>query len=418
MTGLLSGCGVATPRLSRPYRSSYAANSRRSSRCATIVRAGSTFGHNFRVTTFGESHGKGVGCVIDGLPPRLPISEAEIQAELNRRKPGQSKITTPRKEDDAAEILSGVFDDVTLGTPLAILVRNKDQKSQDYSEIEVAYRPSHADATYDFKYGIRAVAGGGRSSARETIGRVAAGAVAKKLLKTVAGTEVLAYVNRVRDVGCNVDNSAFTMEQVESNMVRCPDPIAADEMIKAVDEVRTRGESCGGEVTCVVRGCPRGLGAPVFDKLEADLAKALMSLPATKGFEIGSGFSGSRMTGSEHNDEFYIDEFGQTRTRTNRSGGVQGGISNGEDIVIRLAFKPTSTIAKRQKTVTRGGEETELLARGRHDPCVVPRAVPMVEAMVALVLADHLLQHVAQCHVLPAEGSTKSSLDVLQTAAP
>jgi len=356
--------------------------------------------------------------VIDGLPPRLPISEAEIQAELNRRKPGQSKITTPRKEDDAAEILSGVFDDVTLGTPLAILVRNKDQKSQDYSEIEVAYRPSHADATYDFKYGIRAVAGGGRSSARETIGRVAAGAVAKKLLKTVAGTEVLAYVNRVRDVGCNVDNSAFTMEQVESNMVRCPDPIAADEMIKAVDEVRTRGESCGGEVTCVVRGCPRGLGAPVFDKLEADLAKALMSLPATKGFEIGSGFSGSRMTGSEHNDEFYIDEFGQTRTRTNRSGGVQGGISNGEDIVIRLAFKPTSTIAKRQKTVTRGGEETELLARGRHDPCVVPRAVPMVEAMVALVLADHLLQHVAQCHVLPAEGSTKSSLDVLQTAAP
>jgi len=383
-----------------------------------VVAAGSTFGHLFRVTTFGESHGKGVGCVIDGLPPRLAISEEDIQYELNRRKPGQSRITTPRKEDDGAEILSGTFDGVTLGTPLAVLVRNKDQRSKDYSEMSVAYRPSHADATYDFKYGIRAVAGGGRSSARETIGRVAAGAVAKKLLKTVAGTEVLAYVNRVRDVGCDVDNSSFTMEDVESNICRCPDPVAAEEMIKAIDEVRTRGESCGGEVTCVVRGCPRGLGAPVFDKLEAELAKALMSLPATKGFEIGSGFSGSRMTGSEHNDEFYVDEKGQTRTRTNRSGGVQGGISNGEEIVVRLAFKPTSTIAIKQNTVTREGEETELLARGRHDPCVVPRAVPMVEAMVALVLADHLLQHIAQCEILPRDDGATSgiNLNLLQTA--
>eukprot|EP00193_Tetraselmis_chui_P012102 CAMPEP_0177772116 /NCGR_PEP_ID=MMETSP0491_2-20121128/12027_1 /TAXON_ID=63592 /ORGANISM="Tetraselmis chuii, Strain PLY429" /LENGTH=420 /DNA_ID=CAMNT_0019289857 /DNA_START=94 /DNA_END=1356 /DNA_ORIENTATION=+ len=383
-----------------------------------VVAAGSTFGHAFRVTTFGESHGKGVGCVIDGLPPRLAITEEEIQYELNRRKPGQSRITTPRKEADGAEILSGVADGVTLGTPVAVLVRNKDQQSKDYSEMEVAYRPSHADATYDYKYGIRAVAGGGRSSARETIGRVAAGAVAKKLLKTLAGTEVLAYVNRVRNVTCDgkVDNSTFTMDEVEANIVRCPHPESAEAMIVAVDEVRNKGESCGGEVTCVVRGCPRGLGAPVFDKLEAELAKALMSLPATKGFEIGSGFEGSKMTGSEHNDEFYIDDNGQTRTRTNRSGGIQGGISNGEDIVVRLAFKPTSTIARKQNTVTRDGKEVELLARGRHDPCVVPRAVPMVEAMVALVLADHLLQHVAQCEVLPRENGASSAikLDVLQ----
>eukprot|EP00803_Ostreobium_quekettii_P006989 evm.model.scf_3780.1 EVM.evm.TU.scf_3780.1 scf_3780:1420-6370(+) len=356
-----------------------------------VRAAGSTFGHAFRVTTFGESHGKGVGCVVDGVPPRLPISVEEIQAELDRRRPGQSVITTPRKESDTCEVLSGLADGVTLGSPIAVLVRNKDQKSGDYGEMEVAYRPSHADATYDFKYGIRAVAGGGRSSARETIGRVAAGAVAKKLLDVVAGTQVLAFVNRVRDVEANVDLNAFTMEQVESNIVRCPDPATAQKMIDAINEVRTKGESCGGEVTCVVRGCPRGLGSPVFSKLEADLAQAIMSLPATKGFEIGSGFAGSRMLGSEHNDEFCIQD-GDVRTRTNRSGGVQGGISNGENIVVRVAFKPTSTITKKQQTVTRDGHETELRARGRHDPCVVPRAVPMVESMVALVLADHFLQ--------------------------
>lgn len=297
----------------------------------------------------------------------------------------------------------------TLGTPICILVRNKDQKSQDYSEMEKAYRPSHADATYDFKYGIRAVAGGGRSSARETIGRVAAGAIAKKLLKEVAGTEVLAYVNRVRDVESNVDHNELTMDAIESNPVRCPDEAAADLMYKTIDEVRTRGESCGGEVTCVVKGCPKGLGVPVFDKLEAELAKAVMSLPATKGFEIGSGFSGSKMLGSEHNDEFYIED-GKVRTRTNRSGGVQGGISNGEDIVLRIAFKPTATISKTQKTVNRDGEEIDLLARGRHDPCVVPRAVPMVEAMVALVLADHLMQHFSQCELLSR--STAAGKDV------
>ena len=339
----------------------------------------------------------------------------------------------------------------TLGTPICVLVRNKDQKSQDYTEMEKAYRPSHADATYDFKYGIRAVAGGGRSSARETIGRVAAGAIAKKLLKTVAGCEVFAYVNRVRDVESNVDHSALTMEAIESNPVRCPDQEAADLMYKAIDEVRTRGESCGGEVTIVVKNCPKGLvcidvcvsrlmnergaqrrgaqrpvhsfysftfrrslalrarssfvrsfvrqGAPVFDKLEAEMAKALMSLPATKGFEIGSGFGGSRMLGSEHNDEFYIED-GKVRTRTNRSGGVQGGISNGEDIVMKIAFKPTATIARKQKTVNRENEEIDLLARGRHDPCVVPRAVPMAEAMIALVLADHMMMHFAQCELL------------------
>ncbi|KAK9817667.1 hypothetical protein WJX72_000387 [[Myrmecia] bisecta] len=371
--------------------------------CRHVTKAGgNTFGHLFTVTTFGESHGGGVGCVIDGTPSRLRITQEEIQFELDRRRPGQSRITTPRKETDTCEILSGITPDgETLGTPICVLVRNQDHKSQDYSEMSLAYRPSHADATYDFKYGIRAVAGGGRSSARETIGRVAAGAVAKKLLHTVAGTEVLAYVNKVRDVeATNVDHNTFTIEQVESNPVRCPDAEAAEAMYQAIDAVRTRGDSCGGEVTCVVRNCPKGLGSPVFNKLEANLAAALMSLPATKGVEIGSGFAGAAMLGSEHNDEFYMDK-GEVRTRTNRSGGIQGGLSNGENIVIRLAFKPTSTISTNQKTVSRAGEDVELRARGRHDPCVVPRAVPMVEAMVALVLADQLLQHFAQCELLP-----------------
>lgn len=378
----------------------------RRGRAALRVQAvGSTFGANFRVTTFGESHGGGVGCVIDGVPPRLHITREEIQFELDRRRPGQSKITTPRKESDTCEILSGMSPDgtTTLGSPICVLVRNKDQKSQDYSEMELAYRPSHADATYDFKYGIRAVAGGGRSSAREAIGRVAAGAVAKKLLKVVAGTEVLAYVSRVRDVEASgVDHHTMTLADIEANPVRCPDPASAEAMYAAIDAVRTRGESCGGEVVCVVRGCPKGLGTPVFDKLEAELARAIMSLPATKGFEIGSGFSGSRMLGSEHNDEFFMAD-GEVRTRTNRSGGVQGGISNGEHIVLRVAFKPTATISHTQNTVSRDGRDIQLLARGRHDPCVVPRAVPMVEAMVALVLADQLLQHFAQCELLPRD---------------
>ncbi|KAK9865671.1 hypothetical protein WJX84_008404 [Apatococcus fuscideae] len=370
-----------------------------------VQMAGNTFGTAFCVTTWGESHGQGVGCVIDGVPPRLPISLEEIQLDLDRRRPGQSKITTPRKESDTCQIMSGLSPDgVTLGTPIMVLVPNKDQKSGDYKEISVAYRPSHADATYDFKYGIRAIAGGGRSSARETIGRVAAGAVAKKLLRHLFGAEVLAYVSAVREEVAVVDNSTFTSEQVEANPVRCPDAASAERMYAAIDEVRKRGDSCGGVVTCVVRRCPKGLGSPVFAKLEAELAKALMSLPATKGFEIGSGFEGSSMLGSDHNDEFYMAD-GEVRTRTNRSGGVQGGLSNGEDIVMRVAFKPTSTIARRQNTVSREGQDVELLAKGRHDPCVVPRAVPMVEAMVAITLADQLLQHFAQCELLPRAGA-------------
>ena len=358
---------------------------------------GSTFGHLFRITTFGESHGGGVGVVIDGCPPQIEISLDEIQTELDRRRPGQSKITTPRKEADQCEILSGILDGKTLGTPIAILVRNKDQRSQDYGDMVTKYRPSHADATYDAKYGIRAVAGGGRSSARETIGRVAAGAIAKKILKEISGVEIVAYVKRIKDLEGTIDPNTVTLEQVESNIVRCPDSECADRMIDLIEQVRDQGDSIGGVVECVARRVPTGLGEPVFDKLEADLAKAVMSLPATKGFEIGSGFAGTLMTGSEHNDEFYTDETGKIRTTTNRSGGVQGGISNGENIIIRVAFKPTATIRKEQKTVTNTGEEVTLAAKGRHDPCVLPRAVPMVEAMVALVLCDHFLRQRGQC---------------------
>jgi chorismate synthase len=361
---------------------------------------GNTFGHLFRITTFGESHGGGVGVVIDGCPPLLEISEAEIQVELDRRKPGQSKITTPRKEEDLCEILSGVFEGKTTGTSIAILVRNKDARSQDYDEMSVKYRPSHADATYDAKYGIRTWQGGGRSSARETIGRVAAGAIARKILKQVAGVEIVAYVKRIKDLEASIDPSTVTLEQVESNIVRCPDAESAERMIELIDRIRKEKDSLGGVVECVVRNVPKGLGEPVFDKLEADLAKSVMSLPATKGFEIGSGFAGTTMTGSEHNDEFYIDEKGETRTVTNRSGGIQGGISNGENILMRIAFKPTATIGKEQRTVSREGEETTLAAKGRHDPCVLPRAVPMVEAMVALVLCDHLLRDRGQCQVI------------------
>ncbi|MDJ0590421.1 MAG: chorismate synthase [Pleurocapsa sp. MO_226.B13] len=361
---------------------------------------GNTFGHLFRITTFGESHGGGVGVVIDGCPPQLEISVAEIQRELDRRKPGQSKITTPRKESDRCEIISGVFEGKTLGTPIAILVRNKDARSQDYDEMTVKYRPSHADVTYDAKYGIRNWQGGGRSSARETIGRVAAGAIAKKILKQVAGIDIVAYVKRIQNLEAVVDSSLVTIEQVESNIVRCPDREFAIKAIEKIDRARRDKDSLGGVVECVARNLPAGLGEPVFDKLEADLAKGVMSLPATKGFEIGSGFAGTTLTGSEHNDEFYLDENGKIRTLTNRSGGIQGGISNGENMIMRAAFKPTATIGKEQRTVTKDGEATVLAAKGRHDPCVLPRAVPMVEAMVALVLCDHLLRHQAQCKLI------------------
>ncbi len=361
---------------------------------------GNTFGHLFRITTFGESHGGGVGVVIDGCPPLLEISPEEIQFELDRRRPGQSKITTPRNESDICEILSGVFAGKTTGTPIAILVRNKDARSQDYDEMAQKYRPSHADATYDAKYGIRNWQGGGRSSARETIGRVAAGAIAKKILHQVAGVEIVGYVKRIKDLEGVIDPSTVTLEQVESNIVRCPDLECGDRMIELIEQTGRQGDSIGGVVECVARGLPKGLGMPVFDKLEADLAKGVMSLPASKGFEIGSGFAGTLMTGSEHNDEFYTDDAGEIRTVTNRSGGTQGGITNGENIIIRVAFKPTATIRKEQHTVTQSGEETVLAAKGRHDPCVLPRAVPMVEAMVALVLCDHLMRQQGQCGVL------------------
>ena len=357
----------------------------------------SSLGTLFRISTWGESHGPGVGVVIDGCPPRIPLCVEDIQKELDRRRPGQSKIVTPRKEDDKAEILSGVLDGLTLGTPIGLFVRNTDQRPSAYTEMAQAYRPSHADYTYDAKYGIRAISGGGRSSARETIGRVAAGAIARKVLQqSLSGYECLAYVKTIKDIEAMVPPSAeLTPERIESNIVRTCDPEAAERMISLIEKVRSEGNSVGGVVECVVRGVPPGLGEPVFDKLEADLAKAMLSLPATKGFEIGSGFAGTFMTGLEHNDEFYMDG-ANVRTRSNRSGGIQGGISNGEEIVFRVAFKPTATVLREKKTVTNTGEDTTLSARGRHDACVLPRAVPMVEAMVHLVLADHFLRQRAQ----------------------
>lgn len=356
----------------------------------------SQLGQLFRISTWGESHGGGVGVVIDGCPPLIELSEADIQPDLDRRRPGQSEIVTPRKEEDLCKIVSGVFQGKTLGTPISILVWNKDARPEAYTEMESAFRPSHADYTYQEKYGIRNWQGGGRSSARETIGRVAAGAVAKKVLaKLYPGLEIVAWVSSIHKIHAEVKRSQVTLPEVESNMVRCPDPKAAEAMISLIKEVRSKGDSVGGVIECVIRNAPTGLGEPVFDKLEADLAKAMMSLPATKGFEIGSGFAGTEMTGSEHNDPFRIED-GKVRTTTNLSGGIQGGISNGEEIFFRIAFKPTATIMRPQQTVTPSGTETELSARGRHDACVLPRAVPMVEAMAALILCDHALRQRAQ----------------------
>ena len=359
---------------------------------------GSSFGNLFRISTFGESHGGGVGVIVEGCPPRLDLDLEEIQRELDRRRPGQSHITTPRQEEDRVEVLSGLLDGTTtLGTPIAMLVRNKDQRPGDYKDMAVAFRPSHADATYQVKYGIQARSGGGRASARETIGRVAAGSIAKQLLRKVAGTEVLAWVKRIHTIEASIDPQGVNLADVESNIVRCPDQEIAGRMVERIEAIGREGDSCGGVIECVVRQPRNGLGMPVFDKLEADLAKAVMSLPATKGFEIGSGFDGTRLKGSEHNDAFIPAEDGRLRTVTNNSGGIQGGISNGESIVIRVAFKPTATIRKEQQTVDSDGNATTLAAKGRHDPCVLPRAVPMVEAMVALVLADHLLRQQGQC---------------------
>ena len=358
---------------------------------------GSTFGHLFRVTTFGESHGGAVGVVIDGCPPRLPLTTEEIQHDLDRRRPGQSQITTPRDEPDRAEILSGVFEGQTLGSPIAIIVRNTDAQPAAYAKLKNVYRPSHADYTYEAKYGVRNWQGGGRASARETVGRVAAGAIARKLLSTTAQIEVVAYVRRVHTIEAAVDPGTVSLAQVESNMVRCPDASAAEAMIARIEEARRGGDSLGGVVECVCRNVPPGLGEPVFDKLEADLARGMLSLPAAKGFEIGSGFAGTLLTGVQHNDPFTVDAGGRVRTTSNRSGGVQGGISNGEAIIFRVAFKPTATIAQAQQTVDRAGHAVTLEARGRHDPCVLPRAVPIVEAMACLVLADHLLRQRGQC---------------------
>lgn len=357
---------------------------------------GSSFGQLFRITTWGESHGGAIGVVIEGCPPRLELSEEDIQRDLDRRRPGQSEIVSPRSEADRCRILSGVFEGRTLGTPISILVKNNNARPGDYSAMKSAFRPSHADFTYEAKYGIRNWQGGGRASARETIGRVAAGAVAKKLLSKLSQErlEIVAYVTQIHDVTARIDRKSVRVEAVERNAVRCPDEAAAELMTALIQSVRADGDSVGGVIECVIRGVPPGLGEPVFDKLEADLAKAMLSLPASKGFEIGSGFAGTRMRGSEHNDPFEVRD-DRIRTVTNNSGGVQGGITNGEDIFFRVAFKPPSTIARDQKTVTAAHEETTLAVRGRHDPCVLPRAVPIVEAMAALVLCDHALRQKA-----------------------
>ena len=363
---------------------------------ATLAPVPNSFGKLFTVTTWGESHGPTVGVVIDGCPPRLPLCEAEVQAELDRRRPGQSDITTPRAEEDRVEFLSGLHEGVTTGHPLAMLVRNRDARPEAYREMEDKFRPSHADFTHMVKYGIRDHRGGGRSSARETIGRVAAGAVARKLLALVSQIEIRAFVTQVHDIVAPPIVNFPTLAEVEATAVRCVDPAAAARMIERIKQVRSTGDSVGGVIECRIRGVPPGLGEPVFDRLEADLGKAVLSIPATKGFEIGSGFSGTTLKGSEHNDLFVPVPGGGIRTATNRSGGVQGGISNGEEIVFRTAFKPTATILQPQTTVDLQGAAAELQARGRHDPCVLPRAVVIVEAMAALVLIDHWMRQAAQ----------------------
>ena len=350
---------------------------------------GNTFGRLFRISTFGESHGKGLGVVIDGCPAGLPIDEDFIREELQRRKPGQSKITTQRKEEDEFQILSGIFEGKSTGTPIGLIILNTDQKSKDYTHIADKYRPSHADFTYHEKYGIRDYRGGGRSSARETAARVAAGAVAKMLLAHY-GIRINAYVSQVGNLSLNKPYQELDFRETEKNIVRCPDPVIAEQMIDFIDQVRKDRDTVGGVVSCVAQHVPAGLGEPVFDKLHAVLGKAMLSINAVKGFEYGSGFDGVAMRGSAHNDLFYQEE-GKVKTKTNHSGGIQGGISNGEDIYFRVAFKPVATIMQDQESINEAGESATVSGKGRHDPCVVPRAVPIVEAMCALVLADYLL---------------------------
>jgi chorismate synthase len=355
-----------------------------------------SFGHLFRITTWGESHGGGVGVVVDGCPPRLTLTEADIQPDLDRRRPGQSSIVSPRREADKVQILSGTFEGRTLGTPICLWVKNEDARPEAYAEMATKFRPSHADYTYAAKYGIRNWQGGGRSSARETIGRVAAGAIARKILRERFGVEVLAYVKQVQRLVAEINPDTVKARQVEATIVRCPDSAMAERMIRLIEKMRRAGDSVGGIVEGIARGVPAGWGEPVFDRLEADLAKAMLSLPASKGFDIGSGFGGVLMTGRQHNDAFR-NFGGKVHTLTNRSGGIQGGISNGETIYFRVAFKPVATVMHEQQTVDVDLKNTTLKGRGRHDPCVLPRAVPMVEAMTALVLVDHALRHQAQC---------------------
>ncbi|WP_345951079.1 chorismate synthase [Mucilaginibacter sp. PAMB04274] len=356
--------------------------------------AGNSFGQIFRITTFGESHGVAIGVIIDGCPAGLPVDIEYIQAELDKRKPGQSKITTQRKESDTVQILSGMFDGKTTGTPIAMLIPNEDQRSKDYSHNTDVFRPSHADYTYFTKYGIRDHRGGGRSSARETAARVAAGAIAKLLLKT-AGMDVLAHVSSVGTIDApniSITSANEFLEVREANIVRCADPATAEEMIARIDEIRKQGDTIGGKISCTITNCPVGLGEPVFDKLHADLGKAMLSINAVHGFEYGSGFTGSEMLGSEHNDIFIKEASGEVKTLTNFSGGIQGGISNGMPIEFKVAFKPVATIMTNQNTIDAEGNAAQIQGKGRHDPCVVPRAVPIVEAMAALVLADHWLR--------------------------
>jgi chorismate synthase len=348
-----------------------------------------SYGTLFKISTFGESHGPAIGVIIDGCPAGLQIDEVFIQSELSRRKPGQSKITTQRKEDDTFKILSGVFEGQATGAPIALVIENQDQRSKDYSHIQNTFRPSHADYTYETKYGVRDYRGGGRSSARETAARVAAGAIAKLLLKK-SGIEINGFVSQVGDLK-SPPYTQLDLSKTEDNIVRCPDSRTAEKMIALIDQVRLDRDTIGGVVTCIIKNSPVGLGEPVFDKLHAELGKAMLSINAVKGFEYGSGFAGVELRGSQHNDEF-INEAGRIRTKTNHSGGIQGGISNGEDIYFNVAFKPVATIMQDQQSVDKEGNETTVSGKGRHDPCVVPRAVPIVEAMAALVLADFLLR--------------------------
>ena len=357
---------------------------------------GSSFGQMFKITTYGESHGPALGVVIDGCPPKTKILKEAIQQALNKRRPGQSSLTTPRKEKDHVMIESGVEENLSTGTPIALRIENHDFKKEDYTHFSDAFRPSHADYTYQVKYGHRSKSGGGRASARETAARVAAGAVAKAVLEPF-DVEVVAWVEQIGNIFADIDPKTVSQDMVEHSHVRCPNPAKAKEMIQAIEAIKSEGDSLGGVIRCLVKNPIVGLGSPVFDKIEADLAKAMLSLPATKGFEIGSGFAGTRLRGSEHNDTFVM-KTGQTiGTETNRSGGVQGGITNGEPIDFKVAFKPTATVQKKQQTVTSSGQTTTLEPKGRHDPCVLPRAVPIVEAMTWLTLCDHWLMHRAQC---------------------